>query len=422
MKVTLLCNSDLLGGAAVVTYRLMQALRHAGVDARMLVFSRLSGDPNIQVVGTRFSRGAAFLAERFRIYAANGLSYDSLFKVSIANTGHNLAKHPWIKDADVVVLNYINQGMLSLKGIRAIGRIGKPIVWTMHDMWCATGICHHAYECTNFTAACGECPLLGSDSPNDLSHKTWLRKKALYDSTDITFVAVSRWLARKCAASSLLRGRHVAVIPNAFPVDSFDTSISGEYPALPIDFSKKLILMGAARLDDPVKGLDYAVEALNHLFDNHPEVAKESTAVFFGSLRDPHALDSLRFPYVWLGRINDRSLLRKLYAAGTVVLSTSLYETLTGTLIEGQAAGCLPVTFGRGGQTDIVTHMADGYIADYRSSIDIAAGIRWALARNVNRTALHESVRTRFAATAVAQRYISLFRSLLKTHPAQDNN
>ncbi len=73
MKVALICNSDLLGGAAVVTYRLMQALRHQGVDARMIVYTKLSNSSEVKVVGNRFMRGVYFMWERLRIFMANGL-------------------------------------------------------------------------------------------------------------------------------------------------------------------------------------------------------------------------------------------------------------------------------------------------------------------------------------------------------------
>lgn len=37
MKIALICKSDSTGGAAVVTFRLMNALRANGMDARMIV-------------------------------------------------------------------------------------------------------------------------------------------------------------------------------------------------------------------------------------------------------------------------------------------------------------------------------------------------------------------------------------------------
>lgn len=423
MKVTFVCHSDLLGGASVVTYRLMQALRSKGVEARMIVYTKLGYDDSVSLISSRFMRGVRFSVERMRILLSNGLRYDNLFKVSIANTGCYIHRHPWIKEADVVVLAWINQGLMSLDGIERVAELGKPIVWIMHDMWNVTGICHHAYECERFIGGeCGKCPFLCSNKEQDLSHSVWIRKRRLYDNVAIRFVAVSTWLANLCAKSSLLHDKPVEVIPNAFPADSFVTELKGDYPSLSIDYSRDLIIMGAARLDDPIKGIDYAIDALNRLFDNYPQVAKKSYAVFFGGMKHPEIFDRLRFPYMWVGMINDTDTLRKLYSCSKVVLSSSLYETLPGTLIEGIAAGCLAVTFGRGGQNDIVTHKVDGYIACYKDSSDLAAGIMWALEQNTDREALHDMMKSKFSASNVAERYIELFDSVLRDNEKTKNS
>ena len=415
LKVVLLSHSDTLGGASVVTFRLMTALRNEGVDARMVVYTKATDSRYVTMLGTRGMRGFKFLLERMRIMLGNSFNRSDLFKVSIANVGFDVASHPWVRQADVIALNWINQGMLSIKGIRELTRLGKPVVWTMHDMWCMTGICHHAYGCELFREQCGCCPFLRSVNPNDLSHKVWLRKEQLYNDSRITFVAVSNWLARKAAESSLLHNQRVEVIPNAFPVENFLTKATHEVATFNIDYSRDLIVMGALRLDDPIKGFDIAIDALNHIFDNHPEVASRSMVIFFGDIRDRSLLDRLRFPYRHIGRVSDWKLLRQLYAAAKVVLSTSLFETLPGTLIEGQASGCLPVTFGKGGQGDIVTrHLENGYIARYRDPEDVAHGIIWALEQHPDTKALHESVRERFSAESVARRYIELFNELLK--------
>lgn len=411
LKVAIICHSDLLGGASIVTYRLMQALREAGVDARMIVFNKYSVDPLVCEGSRRLRRGVAFFRERLQIFLRNGFSRKRLFMVSTASTGLPVYNHPWVREADVILLSWINQGLLSQSGIRRLAALGKPIIWTMHDMWNITGICHHARECRGYISSCGSCQFLGGTSPRDLSHKLWKKKQRLYNDIPITFVAVSNWLASCAAKSSLLAGRDLRVIPNAVPVDSFLTRPSMHLSWLSPDV--KYIVMGAARLDDPIKGLPMAINALNYLFDNHPEVAQISTAVFFGSLADPDALSQLRFPHIFLNTINDPVILRQVYASASVVLSSSLYETLPGTLIEGLASGAIPVSFGRGGQTDIIDHKVNGYIAEYKDTTDFARGIIWALSQSPDRNALHEDMRRRFASSSVANRYINLFRELL---------
>ena len=130
MKVTLVNHSDTLGGASVVTYRLMEALCRAGIDARMLVVRLATADSRVALAGNALTRKAAFIAEHLRIVAGTGFSRRNLFKISIASAGLPLHRHPLIKDADVVALNWVNQGMLSLGGVRRIAATGKPVVWT----------------------------------------------------------------------------------------------------------------------------------------------------------------------------------------------------------------------------------------------------------------------------------------------------
>lgn len=410
-KVIMVSHSDLLGGAAVVTYRLMQAMRRNGIDARMLVYTKVSSDTHVMQIGTRWRRGLKFITERVNILFNNGFSKTNLFKVSTADIGFFIHNHPWIKQADIIMLGWINQGLMSLESVKKLAKLNKPIVWTMHDMWNLTGICHHAYECKAYVESCGHCQFLTGKKEHDLSRTVWKRKKKLYESIPIKFVAVSNWLAEKCSESSLLKNADITVIPNAFPIDSFSPSTKSGVLPLGMNSSQKLIVMGAARLDDPIKGLNYTIEALNYIFDNYPKVAAECCAVFFGDVRNSAAFDNLRFSHILTGRINDPDMLRCLYANSRVVLSTSLYETLPGTLIEGQASGCLPVTFGNGGQSDIVEHKVTGYIADYKNSQSVAEGILWALDQDIDRNFLHQNVKDKFSSNSVVKKYVNLFNS-----------
>ncbi|MDE7154635.1 MAG: glycosyltransferase [Muribaculaceae bacterium] len=416
LKVAILCHSDNMGGAAVVTMRLHNALRREGVDSRMVVFTQNNPGSDVTIISNRFKRGFYFVRERFEIFMNNGMSRDNLFKVSTASCGPDIMSNAVVRNADVVVLSWVNQGMLSLNQLDRLLKSGKPVVWMMHDMWNMTGICHHALECRNYVdpGECGRCQFLSSDRPDDLSHKVWKKKNEIYrNATNLQFVAVSNWSRRKAAESSLMKDMPVETIFNPFPIDSFDTRFPEGYEPSIISHDRKVIAMGAARLDQPIKGLPYAIEALNYLFDNNPELCNNAEAVFFGDLRNPDALADLRFPHRYVGRISDPLILRRLYTRSSVVLSSSLYETLPGTLIEGQASGALAVSFGEGGQDDIIEHKKNGYIARYLDTKDLAEGIEWALSQNQDVDALHESVRERFGSEAVARRYIELFNRML---------
>lgn len=415
MRIVIINKSDSVGGAAVVSRRLLHALRDSGADARMLVIDRSCTDDEwVASYASSCADNAAFLAERLDIFLHNGFSRENLFKVDTARWGRDLSKHEWVRDADVIMLNWINQGALSLKAIDRICSLGKPVIWTMHDMWNCTGICHHAYDCRRFTDKCGKCQYLKSHHSIDLSRITQMRKAALYGAhSNLTFVAVSNWLGFRCRESSLMESASMEIIPNAFPIDSFSFTRQGNGDILAAR-GKKVVVMGAARLDDPVKGFDYALKAFKHIAEHKPGLASRLHIVLYGAIRNVALLDEIAIPHTFVGKVSGIGGLNNIYTQADMVLSTSLYETLPGTLIEGQACGCLPVTFGNGGQADIVEHKQSGYIAKYRSAEDVADGIEWAVDANISREQLHHEVERKFSAQYIAKRYIDLCNMLLE--------
>ncbi len=412
MKVVIINHSDMQGGAAIVSLRLVHALQQAGVDARMLVTHRQSDDPLVGVMGGKWTNRLNFLAERLGVLLRNGLRRDTLFKIDTGSHGTNIANHPWVKEADVVCLNWVNQGTLSLKSIKQLHDAGKPLVWTMHDMWNCTGVCHYSFECERYTGKCHNCPLLGT-SGNDLSTTIQAKKHRLYEQVPIHFVAVSHWLAECCRKSSSMAGCDLSVIYNAFPIHDFACErLAGEIDGLPAH--KKIVVMGARRLDVEVKGFKEFIETTQYIARNKPELAQEIHFALYGDIHDKSLLDKIEVPYTYLGTISSGSELSRLYRHSDIVLSTALYENLPGTLIEGQASGCVPVTFGQGGQADIVDHLRSGYIARYKDPASVAQGIEWAIGAGIEREFLHSEVERKFAATKIAGQYIELFNKLIK--------
>lgn len=405
MKVTLINHSDSLGGASTVTFRLMHALREAGVDARMLVTHKATDSPYVHVAASRRRARIPFLAEHLRIWLHCRLARKNLFQVSIATDGLPLSQHPLVREADFVVLNWVNQGMLSLTEIRKIAQT-KPTVWTMHDMWNLTGICHHAGDCDRFLTHCHACPMLGAGAgKHDAAAHTFDAKMALYDSAPIHFVAVSNWLADAARRSALLRGRDISVINNPYSVENVEPSaVTRSELGLPTD--GRIILFCAARIDDPMKNLPDAIDALNTLTDT------DAVAVFVGSCKNPQALDGLHLPYRNLGPIYDRQRLAAIFSHASVVMSSSAFESFGATLLEGQAAGATPVAPIHDGRADIITDGLTGYAAgpDIRS---LGAALRLALERPIAAADLRAAA-ARFSYPAIAERYIALFSSLTK--------
>lgn len=385
MKIAILSTSANVGGAGIVTTSLVEALRARGHEVLYLTMQ-----------GVR-ERQWPFLAERLGIFWHNGMRRDSLFKVSTGTHGQKGTVEIVRKFApDRIILGWINQGFLSMGQIQELTLIA-PTLWVMHDMWCFTGICHHSLGCMHFTGHCGDCPMLAprKRGRHDLSNRVWHRKKNLYSQASIQFVAVSSWVKEMARRSRLLRDEDVAVIPNVYPLHEF--YIGEKEPGL--------IVLGAERLDDPIKGLRLAVEALNKLRDG-----LGAHVTFFGGYKDVSVLKDLKIPYKLTGTLKAEEV-RALMSRAQVVLSTALYETFGNTLIEGQASGAVPVSFARGGQVDIIDHKQSGFLANFGDVDAISRGIEWALTEGPSPEELRAAAISKFSADAVAAKFESLSKS-----------
>lgn len=418
MRVLIINTSERTGGAAVAANRLMKSLNTAGVDARMLVLHAESHSDNVLSIGKPWQKKCTFIWERLVIWINNLFSRKNLFTVSIANSGFNVTRLPEFQQADIIHLHWINQGMLSLHNIKQIIRSGKPIVWTMHDMWECTAICHHAYTCTAFKSECKNCRFLRFPGKYDLANRVFRKKLKLFKSADLNIVAVSSWLANQVRQSTLLKDKKTSVIPNTLSLSDFkmlDRKQCRQELTLPDDY---LLLFGAARIDDPIKGSDILFEAIRLLTTQYHIAPEKLNLVLFGNIKYPEKfLSEISIDYSMFGMVKDTTLLSKIYSAADVTISASHYETFGQTLIEAQACGCIPVSFGNSGQTDIIRHKENGYLAEYPSAESLAEGIYWAITRGateISRESMRNHVLQKYSGEVVAGQYIHLYQNLIE--------
>ena len=422
MRVLIVNTSESTGGAAVAANRLKNALINNGVQAKMLVRDKQSGDITVSTVGGQWQNRWNFVWERFVIWLRNGFSRRNLFKVSIANTGIDITRTKEFRKADIIHLHWVNQGMLSLNDIGKILRSGKPVVWTMHDMWPLTSICHHAYECDRYKTFCECCPQLCRPGKHDLSARVFEQKQQLLDevsskqagtSSPLTFVAVSEWLAERARQSALTALFPVRVIPNVLPLQQF-TIIYRSDARTALDVEEPYVIaFGAARIDDDIKGFSYLTEALRLLVDSGEFGADDIRLLLFGMVRDPKVFDAIPVKYTHWGYVDDVYRLSQIYSAANVTVSSSLYETFGQTLIEAMACGSVPVSFDGSGQTDIIVHQKNGYLAHRLSAESLAEGISWALNSKLSPQEMRRSVVRRYSESVVANQYVGLYTDLL---------
>ena len=415
MRVLIVNTAERTGGAAIAANRLLHALNHNGVEARMLVRDRKTDDDTVVSIPQSWRLKSKFLWERGVIWLANGLNKRNIFQIDIANAGTDITKMDDFIQADVIHLHWINQGFLSMADLERIFNSGKPVVITMHDQWHFTGVCHYSGKCGKYRTQCSHCPML-KRSVIDLARRIFDRKRAMYKDHNVTFVGCSRWMADLARMSPLTSGHTVVNVPNAIDTNVFtpaDKMEARKRHNLPVD--KQLLLFGAQRITDKRKGFRYLKEACGHLVHNRPEMSDKLGVVVLGG--DAEKVKStLPLPVYTVDYMNNEAEIASLYNAVDLFVTPSLQDNLPNTIVEAMSCGTPCVGFDVGGIPEMINHQQDGYVARYRDSIDFAIGIAWCLEDGRHET-LGAAARTAaldtYGESAVAHRYQEVYQSAI---------
>lgn len=386
MKVLTVNISDTSGGAARAAFRIHQAVRALGVDSTMFVKDKQSdnatvlqvsdfGTPNWMKNSYRFVQNK--LKNKIQQYRwskypiRNDVFLSDLRSSSIHGAFQKI-------DFDVLHLHWINLRFLDLK---ELVKLNKPIVWTLHDAWAFTGICHYFYDCEKYKTSCGACPHLNSTNEKDLSYQVWKKKQAYYRDLNLHIVSPSNWLGQAAKESSLLAQFPVHIIPN--PIDTKLFTVSNkERVRIDLGFQKekKYILYGAMNaVKDKNKGFQHLMNAIKHLEVNYEHSNIE--LLIFGADKSSTPIET-KIPIRYYGYIRSDSIMVQLYQAADVMVVPSLSENLSNAIMESLSCGTPVVAFDIGGNSDMIEHKLNGYLAENVSSKELADGITWCLENN----------------------------------------
>lgn len=246
-------------------------------------------------------------------------------------------------------------------------------------------------------------------------------KKKVYESLEgLTIVTPSNWLADCARKSSLFRNTRIEVIANGIDLNIFkpvSKIIAKEILNLQSD--RKLILFGAiGAFSDRRKGyhlLNDALRVLRGRVDN-------AEIMVFGAHKPVNPPD-YGFRTHYAGLLHDSVSLAIHYAAADVMVVPSLQENLPYTVMEPLSCGTPVVAFDVGGNSDLLEHRRNGYLAKQNDPCDLAKGIEWVLTCNAEKySELSGEARKKneneFSLDLHANRYIKLFEDVLSRRHA----
>ena len=410
MKVLIINTYDIQGGAARAAYRLHTALLSNGVNSEMLVQNKTSDDYTVLGPSTKKQKVIVKIrsildALPLKLYKKRTKTHFSTSWVPSSNIINQINQI----NPDIVHLHWINDGMIRIEDLV---KINAPIVWTLHDNWAFTGGCHIKWGCERFREDCGACPVLGSDKMNDLSAEIFKRKKKTFSKMkNLTIIGLSQWINECSKQSSLLNDKSHFQLPNLINTVKFKP-INKEYSRnlWNLELDKKVIIFGAmGATTDINKGFEKLKGALELLKDGNIEL------LIFGSEESKNIMN-FGFPTHYVGRLQDDISLVSLYNAADVIVVPSLQENLSNVILESLSCGTPVVAFDIGGNSDLIEHKKNGYLATPFDVNDLANGLEWVI-NTVDYDKLskksREKILAEFSEKIVVNNYIQLYKNIL---------
>ena len=237
----------------------------------------------------------------------------------------------------------------------------------------------------------------------------------MYQGRHINFVTCSHWLEGLAKKSALLAGHTITCIPNPINTNLFKPHNKQEARnrcQLPQD--ARLVLFGSVKTTDKRKGIDYLVESCALLAEKHPELKTKLGVVIFGK-ESQQLANLLPFKVYPLDFVSNEHQLVNIYNAVDLFVTPSLEENLPNMIMEAMACGIPCVGFNVGGIPEMIDHLHNGYVAQYKSSEDFANGIYWTLTDPDYPSLAEQACRkavTHYSESAIAKKYIDLYNKV----------
>jgi glycosyltransferase involved in cell wall biosynthesis len=342
MRVSHLCT-DIRGGAARSMLNLHHGLLSQGIESSVITAADIE-------------KQSPWHAAYHRKYVAERLVWSNRTELSNSHfsldyLGNDVGGYWDIRKADIIHLHWVAEFLTSESMFR-IAALGKPMVWTLHDMRPFTGGCHFPAGCEDFKTDCSECPQLLSNYFDITKHALRATTEAL-ESQNITFVAPSVWIADEFKASRMGRRHEIRVVPYGVDTSLFvRQSRALARKALGLSNDARYILLASNSFSEKRKGLELASQVLAkfHALSLQSGQPAQNVRLLFCGEASPQIAgwiaDSVGFV--------PPETMPMVYSAADVMLFTPLEDNLPNVALEAMACELPIVSHRVGGIPDML--------------------------------------------------------------------
>ena len=344
--------SDALGGAAIAAGRLHRLMNNdKRLSSKMLVLIKNSDDVltlQLSFYARQKARVSNLINNQIgRIKTSYGLFSFSLF-------GNNLNENDLVKEADIIYIHWINNGMLSWDSIEKLFKLGKPVFLFSHDMWYFTGGCHQSNGCDQYKVSCNSCKFFKDPFLQKVVSSRYLKKKSAYAKySNVHHILPSTLFYNMALESGIIPENNVHYISNILDSDKF-------IPPKKQGHKKIRVLYGAmGGKTNPYKGWEHFM----YLIQNIEESVLETIEVYlFGYDFTETEIKELPIEVKSYGMVYSEDEMVEIYQNTDVFIFPSLQESFGQTLFEAMACGAVPIAYNVGAASDLIIHESNGYI------------------------------------------------------------
>lgn len=314
------------------------------------------------------------------------------------------------EEPDIVHLHCINGFFINVyKVMNFLKKNNINTVLSLHAEFMYTGSCGHSFDCEKWKTGCGNCPQLWDATYSwffDRTEEAWIRMNNAFENFDnIIVTTVSPWLTSRAKLAPILKGKRIITIENG--VDTTNVFFPRNYNDL-----KERLNMGDARIllhvtanfsdrIDDLKGGRYILELAKYLENSNVKI------IVIGPTEP-----DVRFPenIIYIGRIDDQSVLAQYYSMADLTVITSKKETFSMPVAESLSCGTPVVGFASGGPETISIEEYSEFV-EYGNVNDLSLCVsKWLDFKKNRHIQISETARNLYSKERMTNRYMNVYK------------
>lgn len=403
MKIVHISSLAAGGGAGIAALRLHQSMmQQSGINSTLIqrfpIDEEFAKKNNIITANTGDS---LFIRarKRFNLHTehfhwVNLNRYPNNYEIAtFATTSYRLEELPIIKEADIIHLHWVAE---FLNYPTFFKNIKQPIVWTLHDMNPFIGLFHYENDIQR-----NPCYKL-------LDIKTTkIKQRAIRKKDNMHIVCLSEWMKNKSQTSDTFSRYTHHLIPNGLDLSSFSfLNKEKARKELNVNTPLKTILFIASSVSNYRKGFDLIVNTLERL---------DRTDYNLISVGGNKITTNNKINHIHFERIDETSILNKLYSAADITIIPSREDNLPNTMLESFACGTPVMSFSNGGMAEHVKTGENGILIKEIGSESLAQGLNDFLDNKYifDNGEIRRYAETTFSDKLQVERYVQLYKEIL---------